>query len=42
MKKQFYQAFNHEMWNDGEGYSSNGKYHLHLILSICDDTDKEI
>ena len=41
MKKQFYHAFSHEMWSDGEGYSSNNKYHLPLILSIGDDTDPE-
>ena len=41
MKKQFYQAFNHEMWSDGESYSSNNKYPLHLILSIGDDTDPD-
>lgn len=39
MRKQFYQAFSHDMWSDGEGYSSNNKYHMHLILSISDDTD---
>ena len=39
MRKQFYQAFSHDMWSDGEGYSSNNKYHMNLILSISDDTD---
>ena len=41
MTKQFYQAFNHEMWSDGEGYTSNNKYHINLILSICDDTKSD-
>ena len=41
MKKQFYQAFNHDMLSDGEGYSSNNKYHMHLILSISDDTNSD-
>ena len=42
MRKQFYQAFSHEMWSDGEGYSSNNKYRMHLILSVCDDTDSDL
>ena len=41
MTKQFYQAFYHEMMSDGEGYSSNDKYRIHLVLSVSGDTKLE-
>ena len=41
MKRKFYKAYDNDMWNDGEGFSSNDKYSMHLIVSLTDDTKSE-